>query len=333
MNPKLFFGIWVCLLAVACPATKAARLGDPAGPLAIKDWVKGKPVQLTGGTNIYVVEFWATWCGPCRTTIPRLSEMQAKFKDKGVIFVGISDEAADVVKPFVAEMGDKMSYNVACDDERMTSIRYMEAFGQQGIPTAFIVGKDRRVLWVGHPLADMEPALEQIVNGTYDLQATMKRDAQRASWNDYQRASMAGEPKATELGKKFLDGIPNELDPLVSFAFGIVANTQNQHRDFSLAMLALDRAEKLTPEKNAVILGVRGITLFESGRRDQGLAMAREAVTLCKDPQRMPMLQNFVRVLEYQMAQAKTGTRPAPSPAPVAPTQRPLVPSNTPPKR
>src|SRR5262245_34395567 len=177
MNPKQFFGILVPLLTVACLPTQAARLGDPAGPLAIKEWVKGKPFQLMGGTNIYVIEFWATWCGPCRMTSPRLSEMQAKYKDKGVIFVGISDEPADVVKPFVAEMGDKMSYNVACDDDRTTVTRYMEAYGQQTIPTAFIIGKDRKVLWVGHPLVDMEPVLEQIVKGTYDLQATMKREA------------------------------------------------------------------------------------------------------------------------------------------------------------
>jgi thiol-disulfide isomerase/thioredoxin len=332
MNPKLYFGLLVCLLAVACPPVKAARLGDPAGPLAIKDWVKGNPFQLADGTNIYVVEFWATWCGPCLTTIPRLSEMQAKFKDKGVIFVGISDEPAEVVKPFVAKMGDKMSYNVACDDDRMTAIRYMEAFGQQGIPTAFIVGKNRKVLWVGHPMTDLEPALEQVVNGTYDLQATLKREAQRTAWNEYMRASMAGEPKAAGLGKKYLDDIPNEIEPLIGFAFGIVANTQNPHRDFSLAMLALDRAEKLTREKNAVILGVRGITLFESGRRDQGLVMAREAVTLCKDPQKLPILQNFVRVLEYQM-QLKSQAQASPVPVPVAPASRPPAPPNASPTK
>jgi len=127
-----------------------------------------------------------------------------------------------------------------------------------------------------------------------------------------------------------LDGIPDELEPLVSFAFGIVSNTQNRHRDFSLAMLALDRAEKLTSEKNALILGVRGITMFESGQREQGLALAREAVTICKDPQRLPMLQNFVRVLETAMqARPQTGSVPAPGSA--SPPPRPIVPPPNPP--
>jgi len=327
MNPRQCFGVLVCFLIVAGPLN-AARLGDPAGALSIKDWVKGKPVQLTP-RGIYVVEFWATWCGPCRTTIPRLTEMQTKFRGKGVTFIGISDEPADVVKPFVAEMGDQMSYIVACDDERKTAMSYMDAYGQQGIPTAFIV-KDRKVLWFGHPLAEMEPMLEKIVSGTYDLKDVQKKEVQRAAWTEYVRASMAGEPRAAEMGKKFLDGIPNEMEPLVSFAFGIVSNTQNKNRDFSLAMLALDRAEKLTSEKNALILGVRGITMFESGQREQGLALAREAVTICKDPQRLPMLQNFVRVLETAMqARPQTGSVPAPGSA--SPPPRPIVPPPNPP--
>ena len=90
MTKSLLLGA-ALILGVAMSST-AAKLGDPAAPLSIKEWVKGKPVDVKDGKNIYVVEFWATWCGPCRTSIPHLTELQKKFKDKGVVFVGVSDE-------------------------------------------------------------------------------------------------------------------------------------------------------------------------------------------------------------------------------------------------
>src|SRR4026208_488125 len=129
---KTFLSLPLCLAAAmlfprAPPA--AAGLGDAAASLQIAEWVKGKPVDLAAakGKQIVVVEFWATWCGPCRTSIPHLTEMQKKFKD--VAFVGISDEEVPTVKKFVEKMGEKMDYAVAVDKQRKTSAGYMEAFG------------------------------------------------------------------------------------------------------------------------------------------------------------------------------------------------------------
>ena len=75
-------------LATVC----ADEIGDKAKPLEIAEWVKGKKdVDVTDGKSVYVVEFWATWCGPCRTTIPHLTELQKEYSDK-VVFVGVSKE-------------------------------------------------------------------------------------------------------------------------------------------------------------------------------------------------------------------------------------------------
>lgn len=142
--------------------TAAAKLGDRAGPVAIKEWVKGDKVDVTDGKNIYVLEFWATWCGPCRVSIPHLSQMQKKYKGKGVVFVGVSDEKPEVVRPFVEKMGDQMNYTVACDDSRKTSAAYMEAYAQNGIPTAFIVDKGGKVYWLGHPMAGLDKKLHDL---------------------------------------------------------------------------------------------------------------------------------------------------------------------------
>ena len=146
------------------------KMGDDAPALAVGQFVKGEPVKAFEKGKIYVVEFWATWCPPCRESIPHLTEMQKAHPD--VTFIGCDvGEDAEKVKPFVEKMGGKMDYRVAIDDLTTeggkTNAAYMTAAGQNGIPTAFVIDKDSKVAWIGHPMAMAEP-LKQIIAGTYD---------------------------------------------------------------------------------------------------------------------------------------------------------------------
>jgi len=161
------------------PVLAGLDVGDPAPPLKIDQWIQGGPFSLEDGRgkSVYVVEFWATWCGPCRVSIPHLTEIQRKYKDRGVVVIGISDEPAATVKPFVAKMGGKFGYAVACDAERQTTKAYREAAGIGGIPHAFIVGKDGKIAWHAHPLDKLEQVLDAVLAGTFDAKAAKeKRD-------------------------------------------------------------------------------------------------------------------------------------------------------------
>ncbi|MBN2508129.1 MAG: TlpA family protein disulfide reductase [Verrucomicrobia bacterium] len=282
-------------------AFAAGKLGDPAKPLTIKEWIQGKPVDVLDGKNVYVVEFWATWCGPCKTSIPHLSELQKKLKDKGVVIVGISDEAPSKVRPYVERMGEKMSYTVACDDNRKSFADYMGAYNQRGIPTAFVVGKDGKVIWVGHPLGGLDQVLEGILAGKYDLAAARAAELARAERAEYQRLSAAGDASARELGRKLLAKTGNDAQSLVDFAFAIVANTRNKNRDFELAEEALSKAEKAAGAKDHRILGTRSILLFESGKETEGLTLAREALALSTSESDQARYKNYVRVMEARI--------------------------------
>ena len=158
------------------------KLGDPAAELTGLKWVKGDPVTIQPG-HVYVVEFWATWCPPCRTSIPHLTKLQAEYKDK-VTIVGVSvDRRAkkgnlQIVKDFVAKQGEAMEYTVAFEKKGKVKRAYSQAFGQQFIPHAFIVDQQGKIVWVGSPMG-MDDVLKQVVAGTFDQVAFAKQQEKR----------------------------------------------------------------------------------------------------------------------------------------------------------
>jgi len=167
------------LLCIASWQASAQTLGvgDNAPAIQVSRWAKGDKVDRLDAERTYVVEFWATWCGPCRTSIPHLTELQKKYKDKAIQFVGVSiwEQDPSKVDPFVKEMGDKMGYSVALDDvpegekggKGKMAESWMTASGSNGIPTAFIVTKGK-IAWIGHPM-EMDAPLAKVASGNYDL--------------------------------------------------------------------------------------------------------------------------------------------------------------------
>lgn len=247
------------VLAALCATNLlAAELGDPAKPLDIKEWVKGSAVTLADGKGktIYVVEFWATWCPPCRTSIPHLTEMQKKFKDKGVVFIGVTEEKSEVVKKFVEKMGDKMDYTVAIDEGK-TSEGYMQAYGIGGIPHAFIVDKEGNVAWEGHPMAGLDKVLDEIIAGKYDLseaKAKAKKQAEaekrqgevQKKLQAYAKAITAGDD--SEATKK----LEAELVTLDQELGGIMNGEKFDPADFRKQVLF---RSKMTKYQRAVVAG------------------------------------------------------------------------------
>ncbi len=134
-----------------------------------------------GEATVIVVEFWATWCGPCKASIPHLNDIYAKFKDRGLRVYGVSDETREKIEPFVKQKGAGMSYSIVRDKDKSISAAFMTAAGMQGIPAAFVLstGPDAKVLFIGnpHPQADgkrLEEVISKAVNGRYDPELTPK---------------------------------------------------------------------------------------------------------------------------------------------------------------
>mmetsp|Transcript_33870 Transcript_33870/g.83258 ORF Transcript_33870/g.83258 Transcript_33870/m.83258 type:complete len:202 (-) Transcript_33870:182-787(-) len=129
-------------------------VGQDAPPLDGLVYVQGNPVKYSS-EKITVVEFWATWCPPCRSSIPHLDAVYKKYGSQ-VDFVGITKENKATVDPFIEKMKDTFTYPVASDLSGEVSAK----FPVEGIPAAFIVGKDGKVAWQGHPMSGLEEAIE-----------------------------------------------------------------------------------------------------------------------------------------------------------------------------
>jgi len=90
--------------------------------------------------KVVLVNFWATWCPPCRKEMPDLEELYERHKDQGFVILAISDEEADKVKPFISEQ--KVTYPVLLDPGRKVN----ELFQIDGIPKSFVYDRDGKLV-------------------------------------------------------------------------------------------------------------------------------------------------------------------------------------------
>lgn len=116
-------------------------LNKKAPELQIEKWLSKEP-NLDG--KFVLVEFWATWCGPCRKAIPKLNTWSKKFEDDLVI-IGLSDEKEETVRDMINPV---IEYYNAIDTRGLTK---REA-NVKGVPHVMLMTPDRTVIWEGFPL-------------------------------------------------------------------------------------------------------------------------------------------------------------------------------------
>lgn len=160
----------------------AIKVGDTAPPLTSIDWLRGEPITKYQPGHVYVLDFWATWCGPCIQSIPHLSELAKKHADENVHVVGLAvwpRRGQRPTKAFIAQRKD-MDYQIGEDDRSGKAAReYLVSSGINTIPTAMIVDQKGKIAWIGHPMNRMDQVLEAVIAGSFDPAAQAKKDAKR----------------------------------------------------------------------------------------------------------------------------------------------------------
>jgi|GEM_PF-945434 len=300
-----------------------AVLGGPAPRLTSLRVVKGNPVQFKPG-NVYVIDFWATWCTPCQSTIPHLTNLQLKYKDHNVTFVGISDETPDKVLPFVEKMGPSMNYTVATDPQGAVSDSYLKPFLVAALPHTFIVDQKGRIAWRGHPMGGLDPMIAAIVEGRFDIsehlmrQATEQEQMAKAGIhyrNYFEMLRRKGAQAARPEGLKLLYSAPAKL--LNTFAWEVITEIAPDQRDLSLAVRAAAKANLLTGSQNSAYLDTYALALFRAGRIDQAIRYETRAMqTVTDNPARRAqlsqMLEAYTKIRDESKVVSIVG-QPAPA--------------------
>lgn len=159
------------------------KVGDPAPAYQPGKWLQGDPVATFDRDHVYLLEFWATWCGPCKAAIPHVNELHEKFKDKGLVVIGqnVWEDDASKVEPFVKSMAGKLNYRVAADEgtgkaQGRVADAWLKASGQRGIPATYLVDKSGKIAWMGHPMALKESMIESLLAGTFSPAAAKENE-------------------------------------------------------------------------------------------------------------------------------------------------------------
>jgi thiol-disulfide isomerase/thioredoxin len=156
------------LISAALAAVLAADVlapGAAAPAFTPEKFLKGDRFASFEPGRVYVVEFWATWCGPCVRAMPHLTELQKA--NPGLVVVGVAGfERGDSaekneakVADFLAKRADEVGFAIALDTDGSMSADWMRAARRNGIPCSFVVGKDGKVAYIGSPNASLDRAV------------------------------------------------------------------------------------------------------------------------------------------------------------------------------
>ena len=298
-------------------------VGDRAPELAISEWVKGDEVTGFEEGKVYVVEFWATWCGPCIKGMPHVSKLQKEYKDKGVTIIGVNIwDDPEKVRPFMEEKGgdEMMEYTVAIEKsiegERHGEMatNWMKAAGQRGIPSAFIVDQRGFIAWIGHPM-QMDDPLKAIVAGEWDIAAAAeefaeaaKLEAEKAKKAEAVNTLLAPIGKALEAKDyptayaAIESAMESELlwenaSMLNRIAWEIVdPDADIAERNGELGVKLAERAAELTEHKNPAILDTLAWAYYFAGDKVKAVKTEMKAIALLPEDEKAPYVEALERM-------------------------------------
>lgn len=149
---KMAVVLMAAFLLSACSQSSALEVGEKAPDFTLTD-TNGASVKLSDfAGKVVILDFFASWCPPCRQAVPDFISLQKEYGPKGLAVVGVALEGLADAKKFAERIG--INYPVLIDDERVS-----KDYGPvRSIPTIFVIGKDKNIrkLHIGYKAGDKE---------------------------------------------------------------------------------------------------------------------------------------------------------------------------------
>jgi thiol-disulfide isomerase/thioredoxin len=264
---KSCLSIFCLFVYLLCTAQKEQQLvvGDDAPPITFTKWMKGDSIAELNKGKIYVIDLWATWCVPCIAGMPRLTEIQKKYKNDiyvlGITSVDSFGNTFENAQAFLNEKTDITSYHFAWVPESSSSGKdrygkqlrgiflhpWMRLIGSYSLPTAFIINKEGKIAFIGDP-AMIEKTLDEMVQGKFDLATAKNNYLQTAKAGidiDSMKATIKRKDidKAISYGDKLLNGY-TYYNPKTFLSLSTAISTNEEINNARLNQIALRAARK-----------------------------------------------------------------------------------------
>lgn len=163
------------IVGLSLTAQSNIAVGQPAPKINVTNWLANKPADESLAGKFIVLEFWATWCGPCLKAVPHLNELQSRFDRPDLYFISMTDESADRTETTLRRVNFESM--VATDETKQTQIAFGD--GQKGLeqfPLTVLIDKDNIVRWIGEPEELTEPLMEAFLAGQKIEEAAAKEE-------------------------------------------------------------------------------------------------------------------------------------------------------------
>ncbi len=228
------------------PKVAPLKVGDAAPAITAQKWLNGTEVKGFEAGKVYVLDFWATWCGPCIQAMPHLAELSKEHAKAGLVVFPVTTidkrNTLKQVEEFVAKRGPKLGVPFAVCETDVMDKAWFEASGQQGIPCSFVVDKAGKVAFIGHPM-ELDEVLPMVLDGTWKGEESLKAIA----------------------------AVNDELEAIQGAA----------EKDGAAALLALDAFGKKYPKRVSTpgFVTTKLVTLMQAKKFDDAKAMSEQLLT------------------------------------------------------
>jgi hypothetical protein len=332
------------IAALTCVATLFAAAQEPEKLKVGSAMPSLENVQVMQGSKdgladakVVVVEFWATWCGPCVKAIPHINQIAKDNGWRGLQVLGVSTDSSEdkgKVDPFIKKMGSRMTYNVGWAGEGI-SRGWMEASGQKGIPTAFVC-TNGKIAWIGNPMDDgFETAIRKCLSGRFDPELSPKGEqyleagrnaAKKKNWREASKhfddcialkpeifvdameakyTMLADQQKDAAAAKSWAAEVAGKLSSspvaLAEFAVFVAQDPRLQQHDLESAQIMIEGAMASGGSKVDVLVCAARVAA-SSGKFDEAVDLQNKARRQAT-PEQKPFLKTDLDA--YKQSQAK----------------------------